>query len=100
MSLTTIRIQERTTSKGHYRLHGIQLGFANGVETPFFKGFDTGEVEKIVSIDVDPSREIVGISMKTWKDNLTGLRLLDAGGDYIVDYTWQPHEETGRWGEV
>jgi hypothetical protein len=50
-----------------------------------------------VSIDVDPTRVISGISMKTWKDNLTGLRLFDEEGDYIVDYTWQPHEETGTW---
>ena len=36
LSLTTIRIQERTTPEDHRRLHGIQLGFANGTETPFF----------------------------------------------------------------
>jgi hypothetical protein len=42
LNLTTIRIQERTTTKDHRRLHGIQLGFANDTETPFFKGMDTG----------------------------------------------------------
>ena len=100
MALTTIRIQERMTSKGHARLHGIQLAFSNGVETPFYKGFNTGQEEHVVTIDVDPTRVISGISMKTWNDNLTGLRLVDEEGDYIVDYTWQPREETGTWQET
>jgi outer membrane protease len=54
----------------------------------------------VVTLDVDPKREISGISMKRWRDTLSGLRLLDADGDYIVDYTWQPTEETGTWSEV
>lgn len=100
LSLTTIRIQERTTTADHRRLHGIQLGFANGTETPFFTGMDTGEEETVITLDVDPAREISGISMKRWRDTLSGLRLLDEDGDYIVDYTWQPTEESGAWGDV
>lgn len=49
---------------------------------------DTGEEEKVTTLNVDPTKEISGISMKTWRDTLSGLRLLDADGEYIVDYTW------------
>ena len=89
-----------TSTNGHKKLHGIQLAFSTGVATPLFKGADTGQEENFVLIDVDPSKVISGISMKSWEDDLTGLRMIDEEGNYIVDYTWQPHEETGSWSET
>ena len=61
---------------------------------------DTGEEETVVTFELDPSKEISGISMKSWRDALSGLRLLDEDGEYIVDYTWQPAEASGAWSDV
>ena len=74
-----IRVAERTTSKGHQRLHGIQLVFANGDETPFFLGHDLHQPEIMHEIPVDPNVMITGIQMKMWKGNLTGIRLHSLG---------------------
>ena len=88
-----IRVAERTTAKNHQRLHGIQLVFANGDETPFFLGHDLHQPEIMHEIPVDPTVIITGIQMKMWKDNLTGIRLhslgeFDSTNFPFVDYTW------------
>ena len=38
--------------------------------------------------------------MKRWNDFLTGLRLFDEDGNYLVDYTWQRSNPTGKWSDV
>lgn len=90
--LNMIRIEERHTEDDTQRLHGIQLGFSNGVETPFFKGKETGQEMTLHEIPVDPTIEIRGVQMKMWKDNLTGIRLLNPEWEHFVDYTWEEGE--------
>ena len=65
-----------------------------------FQGFGTEEETEEVVLHIDPSRDIKGISVKQWKDNLSGIRMVDDKGEYIVDYTWQEHFETGEWSDM
>ena len=54
----------------------------------------------VVTLDVDPTKVVSGISMKRWNDLLTGLRLFDEDGKLLVDYTWQSTRPTGEWSDV
>ena len=61
---------------------------------------ETIEEENVITLDIDPTKVISGVSMKRWNDHLTGLRLFDEDGNYIVDYTWQTTIPTGDWSEI
>ena len=50
-------------------------------------------------LEVDTSRDIVSVQMKIFRDELTGIRMFDAEGNYVIDYTWQDHEESGKWAQ-
>ena len=63
ISLIEIRILHGAVINNLLRLNGIQLVFSNGIKTPFFKGRDFQQEDKVVIIDVDPKKVINGISM-------------------------------------
>ena len=85
----------RQTRGGHNKLHGIQIGFSDGSNSPLFQGFRTKDETTEIVLEIDAQRTVKGISFKQWEDNLTGLRIFDENGDYLVDYTWQANESSG-----
>ena len=97
--LSGIKLFEKTTEDGSILLDGIQLFFSDTSHSPLFKAADTNEEtvqEKY--LDLDTTRTISGIQMKMFGDNLTGIRMIDAQDNYLVDYTWEADEEkTGTW---
>lgn len=79
---------ERTTQEGTKRLHGIQLIFSNDSQTPYFKGFETTDELHETTLDLDEGKQVASIQMKLFRDQLTGIRMIDAAGEYIINYTW------------
>ena len=68
-------------------LHGIQLKFADGSETPYYHGMKIGQKTQVEIHDIDTQR-IAAIAMQQTKDKFTGIRFLDETGDFIFNYTW------------
>ena len=67
--------------------YGIQLQFSNGVKSPLFatafNGSRTAQVHKI-----DTLRTIRKISVKDWKPQICGLKLIDDKGKNVLSLDW------------
>ena len=57
-------------------LSGIELIFTNGVSTPMFDT-EKSSSDDIKTIDIDINKPIVRIDMKTYSDEIYGLRLVE-----------------------
>lgn len=85
-NLATIVLEERVIRDNDYRLHGIQLQFANGDESTFYRGMKTGQEANTIELELDQDRRIAGIQMKQFKDRLTGIAILDDDGEIMVKH--------------
>ena len=71
-------------------LSGIELIFTNGVSTPMFDT-EKSTSDEIKTIDIDINRPIVRIDMKTYADEIYGLRLVEKSYKPIP-----PHDELAK----
>ena len=81
-------------------LSGIQLGFEDGTKSSMIEAADAVNDDQKI-IEIDPTRTIRAISMKTvLSRNMEGLRLYDKNMALIVDITWDTDPaRDGSWTE-
>ena len=51
----------------------------------------------VVRLKVDPTKRIAAIAMRESGDDLTGIRLVDDEGNFILDYTWSRRGNESDW---
>ena len=82
-------------------MHGIQLKFANGNETPLYQGYSTREESEIkrVELDFPQGPRVAGIYARLNRNRLSGLRFVDEDGNIIVEHLLK-EKHPGDWSKT
>ena len=87
----------------HGGLTGIQFVFTDGHKTPLFEVPRAMGRDQLKTIELDTAKTITKIAMTVCEDDpeqgpqISGLRLLDEKGIYVVNVTFMKKEHYGQW---
>ena len=78
-------------------LFGIQLGFTNGSQSPYFHTKYVNDETELNWTEIDTSRTIRKVSVYlTGKTFISRLRFIDENDENIIELLWD-ERDTGKW---
>ena len=90
-------------SSVHGGLTGFQLVFTDGHKTPLFEVPRAMGRDQLKTIELDTSKTITKVAMTVCEDDpeqgplISGLRLIDEKGIYVVNASFMKKEHLGTW---